>query len=112
MADRTRSTCALALALTLLGVSDVRAQGYQNPNLPRSPYALPQPTYREPDPEDVLNGNGRLHASGQWRHWGDDRNMGETFKELFVPDDVVRESPRLLGSARREQYCDDHPGVC
>ena len=108
--SRPSRAAAFALALTLSGAA--HAQTYENPNLPRSPYALPQPTYREPDAEDVLNGNGRLHASGQWRHWGDDRNMGETFQEIFAPNGVIGESPRNLATARRDRYCNFHPGAC
>ena len=80
----------VGLALCLAGsVSAAEAQIYRNPDLPRSPYVLPEPRYRAPDVEELADGNGLLHSSGQWRHWGDKRNTGETFKEFFAPDGVL-----------------------
>ncbi len=102
---------AAALTLAALGAS-AQARPYQNPALPPSPYALPQPTYEGPSDDELLFGNGELHSSGQWRHWGDDRNSGETFETLFAPNGVFGESPEDLRSARQERYCNFHPGVC
>ncbi len=105
---------ALALALVLSGAVGAHAQTYDGAGRRVSPYSLPQPIDREPDAGDILNGNGELHASGQWRHWGDDRNEGETFKEIFAPSGVLGggESPRYSAYARRERYCNFHPGTC
>ena len=100
---------AAAAALTaLLGASLASAQPSSNPNLPRSPYALPTPTYQGPDPDDLVNGNGKLHFSGQWRHWGDSRNGGEFFSSLLAPDGVLGGRPNGLpggGSCRDASRC-------
>ena len=111
----SRFARALVLALALSGVTGAHAQTYDAAGRRVSPYALPQPTYQgDADAEDILNGNGELHASGQWRHWGDDRNEGETFKEIFAPGGVLGggESPRYAAYAKRERYCNFHPGAC
>jgi hypothetical protein len=102
-----RTVCAALLALSTVvpGASIAGAQTYDNPNLPRSPYALPQPTYREPDVEELADGNGLTHFSGQWRHWGDKRNGGELLYDLLGGPEV---GPRV-GLAPR---CRQHPEEC
>lgn len=87
---------ASAAALFLIGVAGAAAQPSSHTNLPRSPYALPTPTYQGPDDDDLVNGNGQLHFSGQWRHWGDSRNGGELFSTLFAPNGVLGGQPNGL----------------
>lgn len=96
----------------VLGTFAAGAQTMGNPNLPRSPYALPEPTYREPDLDDLINGNGKLHYSGQWRHWGDTRNGGELFKQLFAPDGVLDVGQGRRYGLPRSRFCAENPEAC
>lgn len=101
-------TAGAAALVVLVGLSAAVAQTSSNRNLPRSPYALPTPTYQGPDADDLVNGNGKLHFSGQWRHWGDSRNGGELFSTLFAPNGVLGGSPSGLpggASCARADRC-------
>ena len=108
-----KRTAAAVLMLGLLGGPAAQAQGYDNPNLPRSPYALPAPTYRAPpdDAADIFLGGDRVRKPYEWRHWGDSREQGETFKFIFAPDGIAGGSPDPE-SARRHRFCRSHPGQC
>jgi hypothetical protein len=94
----------------IAGSLTAAAQSAPNPNLPRSPYVLPEPTYREPDVDSLIDGNGLLHASGHWRHWGDTRNGGELFKQLFAPDGVL--GGRRSYGPPRSRFCAGNPEAC
>ncbi len=107
----SRAVAAL-LALGLLGGAVAQAQSYDNPNLPRSPYPLPRPTYQGPsDAEDLFFGDDRVRAPYEWRHWGDSREQGETFKWIFAPNGVAGDD-RDPEPIRARRYCRSHPGQC
>lgn len=105
---------ALAAGLLLGVASAAGAQTYANPNLPRSPYALPQPTGRDggPDVDELIEGNGKLHFSGQWRHWGDKRNSGETFYQLFAPTGVLDLGQGCANGLPASRFCAANPDQC
>ncbi|WP_131195649.1 hypothetical protein [Lichenihabitans psoromatis] len=116
------ATASVAILLAVLGASAARAQAYENPNLPRSPYALPVPQFNgsvdEPDGEDAA------HPQGSWRHWGDTRNEGQVFQQLFAPGGVAGGAPGyaygpegllpppVIEDPRRVRFCRRHPDRC
>ena len=102
----------LGATLFIVGTSAALAQVYDNPNLPRSPYALPEPTYRGPDVGAALDGNGQLHSSGQWRHWGDKRNTGEFFQQLVAPSGTLAIGPGSPNGLPTTRFCAYHPDQC
>ena len=95
-----------AVAVVLLGSSAALAQAYQNPNLPRSPYALPVPQYHEG--QDV---DDEAPPQGSWRHWGDTRNEGQVFQQLFAPGGVAGGTGYVPDPARA-RFCRQHPDTC
>ena len=112
-----RAACAALFAFAIAAPQvSASAQTYSNPNLPRSPYGLPEPTYGTPeaDLDALIDGNGELHSSGQWRHWGDSRNSGEAFAAIFAPGGVLDEGQVGRGYAPPvgRYYCARHPGAC
>ena len=102
----------IGIAVAMMTGTAARAEVYNNPALPRSPYALPQPRYQAPDEEGLLFGNGELHSSGQWRHWGDIRNEGETFQQIFAPNGVAGGGDGDPEARRAARFCNFNPGRC
>ncbi len=105
------------LCLLMSGAVTAHAQSYGNPDLPRSPYALPEPTYRGGDDQESQE---QPHP---WRHWGDSRNNGELVYGLVAPDGVLGSG--ALGGGRygapvapppdsraHARFCRRHPGAC
>jgi hypothetical protein len=113
--NRAAAAAGVAFVLSLAGATAGQAEMWNNPALPRSPYALPNPTYRAPkvDAEDLIEGNGQLHYSGQWRHWGDSRNTGELAYDLLAPNGVLGGGPPDRGAYYRHRpACADSFGQC
>lgn len=98
------------LCLLVSGGATAQAQTYENPNLPRSPYALPEPTYRGDD-------DNNRQQPYPWRHWGDSRNNGELVYGLVTQGGGLGDgygapvAPPPPDRAR-VRFCRRHPDAC
>lgn len=100
----------LCLLVSGAVTATAQAQTYQNPNLPRSPYALPEPTYRGDDEESQQQPH-------PWRHWGDSRNNGELAYGVFGPGGLLGGEYAERAAAPSDdrahaRFCRRHPGAC
>lgn len=98
---------ALAAALAMSGAALAQSWDASDPLTVHRP-ERPVPVYVPPSVDALINGNGELHFSGQWRHSGDSRNNGELVQMLLAPNQVAAHNRAHY----RGRLCDQDPRYC